>query len=183
MRKPLLLIAISLIVGCSSTPRGSDIYFSHSGPTAPAAIIAASPKPESIEVALSEPSQPPTEMSPILPRQLNTVIYFGTDLHNLDVAAVTKLRQLVNDIDGAKVAELLITGHTDSRASDSYNNALSQRRASAVADYLRAHQVITDNTHIAWRGEQQPAADNASASGMAMNRRTEVSVNLIPKTN
>ena len=69
---------------------------------------------------------------------------------------------------------VLIEGFTDSIGSDSANLALSQRRAQAVADALRAQGI--DPTRIATRGygKAYPVAGNTSASDRAMNRRVEV---------
>lgn len=69
---------------------------------------------------------------------------------------------------------VLIEGFTDSVGSDAANQVLSQRRAQAVADALRARGV--DPARIATRGygEQYPVASNASTSDRAMNRRVEV---------
>jgi len=66
----------------------------------------------------------------------------------------------------------IITGHTDSRASDDYNMALSLRRANAVAQVAQSAGVrIAD---VRGYGERQPAASNGTASGMAKNRRVEI---------
>ncbi|MFP7671788.1 OmpA family protein [Marivita sp. S0852] len=66
----------------------------------------------------------------------------------------------------------VIEGHTDSRASDQYNLALSERRARAVAQV--AQQVGARVYSVRGFGERRPIASNASASGMAKNRRVEI---------
>jgi len=66
----------------------------------------------------------------------------------------------------------IITGHTDSRASDEYNMKLSLNRANAVAKVANsAGARIAD---VRGYGERQPAASNGSAQGMAKNRRVEI---------
>jgi outer membrane protein OmpA-like peptidoglycan-associated protein len=66
----------------------------------------------------------------------------------------------------------IITGHTDSRASDEYNMRLSLNRANAVANVANAAGArIAD---VRGYGERQPAASNGSAAGMAKNRRVEI---------
>ena len=69
-----------------------------------------------------------------------------------------------------------VAGHTDSRTSDAYNQALSQRRAKVVFDYLVAHGI--DASRMTWKGygESQPIATNDTAEGRAQNRRTELIV-------
>lgn len=66
----------------------------------------------------------------------------------------------------------IITGHTDSRASDEYNLRLSLNRANAVARVAQDSGArIAD---VRGYGERQPAAPNATAAGKAKNRRVEI---------
>ena len=65
-----------------------------------------------------------------------------------------------------------VSGHTDSRGSDAYNQGLSEARAAAVADVARSVGAVVDS--VTGYGESQPAASNATAKGMAKNRRVEV---------
>ncbi|WP_101068824.1 OmpA family protein [Roseovarius salinarum] len=72
----------------------------------------------------------------------------------------------------ANATSYVITGHTDSRASDQYNMALSLRRANAVARVARNAGVrIAD---VRGYGERMPKASNNTAAGMAKNRRVEI---------
>jgi outer membrane protein OmpA-like peptidoglycan-associated protein len=66
----------------------------------------------------------------------------------------------------------IITGHTDSRASDQYNMGLSLKRANAVARIAKGTGVRVAD--VRGYGERQPAASNATAAGMAKNRRVEI---------
>ncbi|RME95977.1 MAG: OmpA family protein, partial [Alphaproteobacteria bacterium] len=69
-------------------------------------------------------------------------------------------------------------GHTDAKGSDSYNLALSRKRAKSVSDYLKRALPGLAAT-ITWegRGEREPVADNASEQGRQKNRRVEIIVN------
>ena len=72
----------------------------------------------------------------------------------------------------------IITGHTDSRASDAYNMRLSLRRANAVAKVAAGTGArISD---VRGYGERQPAASNATNAGKAKNRRVEFYVTWDP---
>jgi outer membrane protein OmpA-like peptidoglycan-associated protein len=71
-----------------------------------------------------------------------------------------------------KATSYIITGHTDSRASDAYNMRLSLKRANSVARVAKASGArIAD---VRGYGERQPAASNRTSSGMAKNRCVEI---------
>ena len=67
-----------------------------------------------------------------------------------------------------------VVGHADARGSDEYNLALSQRRASSVAQYLVARQVLPDRLFVAGEGERRPVAPNTTEENMRLNRRVEI---------
>ncbi|MEW6331790.1 MAG: OmpA family protein [Pseudomonadota bacterium] len=71
---------------------------------------------------------------------------------------------------------LTVVGHTDNVGSDQYNQSLSERRAGAVADYLRSKGVIPQRLASMGQGESSPRASNASEEGRRLNRRVEIVV-------
>lgn len=69
-------------------------------------------------------------------------------------------------------AKVEVQGHTDSTASTSYNQKLSQRRADAVAQVLiTEHGVESARVSARGYGEEKPVASNDSLEGRAKNRR------------
>ena len=85
-----------------------------------------------------------------------------------DVASVLK--------ENPQVKKVRIEGHTDAVGSDSYNQALSEKRAQAVKDYLTQKGVSESRLDSVGYGEARPVADNNSETGRAKNRRTEFNV-------
>ncbi|HEX7854951.1 MAG TPA: OmpA family protein [Sphingobium sp.] len=73
-----------------------------------------------------------------------------------------------------------VMGHTDSDGSDTYNQALSERRATSVADYLSSHGVNAARLATRGFGKTQPIASNDTPEGKAQNRRVEIK--LVPVT-
>ena len=67
-----------------------------------------------------------------------------------------------------------VSGHTDSIGSDAANQALSERRANAVAGYLMGQGVQRERFEIIGMGERYPVASNDTDSGRALNRRVEI---------
>ena len=67
-----------------------------------------------------------------------------------------------------------IAGHTDSIGTDAYNQKLSERRATAVRDYLVNNFGLDGKLFSAvGYGESKPIADNKTDAGRAENRRIE----------
>lgn len=73
-----------------------------------------------------------------------------------------------------------VMGHTDADGGEVYNQALSERRASAVANYLSAHGVQSARLATKGFGEMKPIASNQTVDGKASNRRVEIK--LVPVT-
>ena len=95
--------------------------------------------------------------------------FFATNSARVSNAGQARLRDFFTS---ANATSFIITGHTDSRASDAYNMRLSLNRANSVAKVAKASGArIAD---VRGYGERQPAASNGSASGMAKNRRVEI---------
>ena len=69
---------------------------------------------------------------------------------------------------------MTITGHTDSTGSNKYNQGLSERRATSVADYFMAKGIDKVRINVSGKGEEEPIADNSTEMGRAMNRRVEI---------
>ncbi len=60
-------------------------------------------------------------------------------------------------------SDLLITGHTDSKGSDEYNQALGYRRAQSVKDYFESKGIPAGKITIDSKGEKEPAENNSMA--------------------
>ncbi len=69
-----------------------------------------------------------------------------------------------------------IEGHTDSSGSDSYNQLLSERRASSVRDFLLNQGIEPKRTRAVGYGERYPLASNDNAAGREQNRRVELTL-------
>lgn len=90
------------------------------------------------------------------------------------------------DLEIQKVADFMaeypettveIAGHSDSSGNADYNQALSQRRAEAVARRLTENLgVAADRVTAVGYGEAEPVADNDTSAGRAQNRRVEARI-------
>src|SRR3546814_2532811 len=60
----------------------------------------------------------------------------------------------------------ILAGHTDSKGTDAYNQALSERRASAVYDYLTSNGIDAGRlVGPVGYGESRPIATNTNDDG------------------
>ncbi len=100
---------------------------------------------------------------------MNTDQLFATDSSHISSAGKQRLSEFFRS---ANAISYIITGHTDSRASDQYNLGLSLRRANAVAQI--AAQSGARIADVRGYGERMPVAPNNTAAGMQKNRRVEV---------
>ncbi len=69
-----------------------------------------------------------------------------------------------------------VAGHTDSTGAESYNQALSEKRARNVGQYLIAQGVNSTRVAAEGMGESQPIASNQTAQGRQANRRVEITL-------
>ena len=99
---------------------------------------------------------------------------FGKDsLKPAFYPTLDKLTEVLNKYDRTVVH---VVGHTDSIGSDSFNQALSERRAQSVGTYLSSHGVPYDRLRTEGRGEQEPRDTNETEAGRQLNRRVEIFV-------
>jgi outer membrane protein OmpA-like peptidoglycan-associated protein len=103
-------------------------------------------------------------------------ILFPFDSETLLPAGRSNLQDLARSLQNYPGTEVLIVGHTDATGSDSYNMALSQRRAESAASYLAAQGISRSRIRTQGRGEMEPVASNDSESGRQQNRRVEVAI-------
>ncbi len=99
-------------------------------------------------------------------------LLFEFDSEKIRGEAANNLRNLAQSLTEYPKSDLLIVGHTDSVGEDSYNQALSERRARATADYLVSQGISRDRLRTSGRGEMEPIANADDEK----NRRVEVAI-------
>ncbi|MEH6673505.1 MAG: OmpA family protein [Sulfitobacter sp.] len=100
---------------------------------------------------------------------MDTDQFFKTDSYRVHPQGRARLAEFFKST-GA--VSYIVSGHTDSRASDAYNMKLSLNRANAVASI--AQQSGARIADVRGYGERMPAASNGTSGGMAKNRRVEI---------
>ena len=103
-------------------------------------------------------------------------VLFRTDSADLRPGATEKLRPLAGYLRANPGVRVAIIGHTDSRGTDAHNQALSERRAESVRGAFDAMGVTRARFRVEGHGEREPVSTNATAAGMRLNRRVEVTL-------
>ncbi|CKG88552.1 Photosystem I P700 chlorophyll a apoprotein A2 [Fusobacterium polymorphum] len=129
-------------------------------------------KPEKFPKLKMVPPVPSIEANSLL-ITLDSGILFDVDKYDVRPEAERALASLATVLKEADVKAFEIDGHTDSDASDEYNQALSEKRANAVKDFL-ASQGLTSEITIIGYGESRPVASNDTPEGKQKNRRVEI---------
>jgi outer membrane protein OmpA-like peptidoglycan-associated protein len=107
-------------------------------------------------------------------------ITFRTDSSDLNAQFFDVLNSVATVVNEFNQTVIEVAGHTDSTGSDQYNQQLSERRADAVASYLKTRSVRADRIITVGEGEKRPIASNDTDAGRQQNRRVELT--LVPLT-
>jgi len=85
--------------------------------------------------------------------------------------SLNTMADVIGDYDKTAVH---VIGHTDDTGTESYNQQLSEQRATSVTRYLTRTGVDRERMRFSGRGETKPVANNKTSSGRSRNRRVEI---------
>ncbi|HOA37192.1 MAG TPA: OmpA family protein [Flavihumibacter sp.] len=105
--------------------------------------------------------------------EFDSEILFGFDKSDLNAAAFAQLDKLVTILNKYPETNLEVAGHTDSKGAAEYNQALSERRANTVAQYIESKGVAVGRVKTKGYGEFEPRYPNDTDENMAKNRRVD----------
>ena len=103
-------------------------------------------------------------------------VLFDTGKADLKPGAREKLSRLSGVLLSHPGLHIEVEGHTDNVGADSYNQQLSETRASSVRDYLVREGIASNTVGTSGFGESKPVASNGTAAGKQQNRRVELIV-------
>jgi peptidoglycan-associated lipoprotein len=110
-------------------------------------------------------------------RSLFSSVHFDTDDHAIrNKAEIDMLVKLAAYLKKNPEVYLMVEGHTDERASASYNQALGMRRANAVRSFLVKHGADLNRIYTASRGKEQPVCLGHGQEDWRQNRRSEFKI-------
>jgi len=103
-------------------------------------------------------------------------IFFDFDKATLRPESTTELDRLINLLTTYANLKIEISGYTDNKGSQPYNQKLSEARSKSVVDYLIAHGIASDRLTYKGYGMDNPIATNETDEGRQLNRRTEFKI-------
>jgi len=167
-----LLIAISMLPACSSTPPPET------PPAQPTVAERPVAQPRSTDEAppagdweVMEPSGDILSIAEINEGGILQTIYFDYDQSEIRPDQRARLQANAQFLRENAGFRLLVGGHADERGTREYNMALGERRASATMQYLVSLGVPRDRIDIISYGEEVPAMQGATESAWQQNRR------------
>lgn len=104
-------------------------------------------------------------------KELEQVVYFDSNRSSLDAQGKAVVAEVVAWLTANPEARLRIEGHTDERAPETYNDALSAKRAQSVLLALIDSGIEPERLIVEALGEDEPAVTGFSEDVMAKNRR------------
>ena len=102
------------------------------------------------------------------------IVLFDFDKSNITADGQAVIDKVVAAVGKMGAVNISATGHADRSGSESYNMALSLRRADAVREALIAGGVSGDTITVAGRGESEPAVPTPDGVKEQANRRVEI---------
>jgi len=134
-----------------------------------------------LDQAISDLGAKVTPMAIVV--NLQSDVLFDFDKAEIKPAAQQALTKVALVIKNKGTGKVVIEGHTDAKGSEAYNQQLSERRATAVKNWLVRHgSIAPDRLVTKGYGETRPVAPNThpdgtdNPEGRAKNRRVEITI-------
>lgn len=103
-------------------------------------------------------------------------IFFDNDKYTLRKESEAELENLHKLLTDNPSLRIEISGHTDNKGSETYNQKLSENRAHTVVTYLISKGVSESRLEFKGYGMSKPIASNLTDEGRQHNRRTEFKI-------
>lgn len=140
----------------------------------PEAVTPAEPVVEAETVAGSKPMPEPPQ--PIIgPRPLQVNVYFNNASSRLTHETLVILTQASSQLANERVNSVKVSGFASAVGNSDYNQVLSERRANAIAQYIRDNWRLTgDKVSVVAHGEDRLV--NGSQTNNSRDRRVLVKI-------
>ncbi|NOT38961.1 MAG: OmpA family protein [Alphaproteobacteria bacterium] len=132
-------------------------------------------QPAEAQYVAPPPPPPPPTSSGAPPRQF--IVFFGYNKYTLTSEAQRVISEAVTTAKQGGSASILITGHTDTMGSNSYNQRLSVRRSNTVRAEMVSQGIPNGSITSTGRGETELLVQTADSVKEPQNRRATIDLN------
>lgn len=129
-------------------------------PVVPAPVVAAVPPP-----VLAAPAPAPAAIPLAKKASFSADALFDFDKALLKQEGMAMLDDLVRQSAGLTYESIVLTGHADRFGGSQYNQKLSERRATAVKDYLVSKNIQAARIEAVGHGEKEPVTAVGACAG------------------
>ncbi len=103
-------------------------------------------------------------------------IVFLLEKYEVSTSYKNTLDTIANILKANSELVVIISGHTDNTGSVEYNTKLSEKRANAVAEYLKSKGVNQQQITTKAEADKLPIHNNSTLQGRAKNRRVDFKI-------
>lgn len=158
---------------------GIALGFLKSGTKDPVSLSKCADGYARMQAAVPAPAMPPPPVTTVTPeicsQPILGTVFFEFDSTVVPESSAQTLQFIAGNMAACGWSGLNVVGHTDRSGSDSYNAALSNRRAEAVAAALVGAGVSQGALATSGRGESEPRVPTPDGERNPTNRRVEIS--------
>jgi len=167
------IIALSMVVALAVAGAGCAKKQPKTTPPPPAPTPAATAPTPAPTPPAPAPTPPPEPPKPAVSASDLQVIHFAYDSFQLDDAARSALDSNAKLLRDNPTLSVSVDGHCDERGTVEYNQALGQKRAEAVQQYLSDQGIPSTRFRVISYGKERPVDEGHDESAWARNRRVE----------
>ena len=120
---------------------------------------------------VAAPAAPAVSTKAISKKLTKNVVYFDFNKYDIKAEYRDMLQGMADTLKQYPSIVVLIAGNCDERGTEEYNQALGERRARAVYDYLVRLGVPAEQLDVISFGEDRPAVKGSNEEAWAKNRR------------
>ncbi len=160
--RPVLVLVFGalLLAGWGACPKKPEVI-------TPAPVAVAPPPPPAPVAELPKPKPVPPQFKPV---------FFDFNKADLRPEDRQKLDEAIQWLKANSGARIALDGYADDRGTPPYNLSLSERRATAVQDYLVAGGIDTQRISATGSGETRAFAPGEDEAAWQLNRRVDLVV-------
>ena len=125
---------------------------------------------------VAAPAAPAVSTKAISKKLTKNVVYFDFNKYDIKAEYRDMLQGMADTLKQYPSIVGLIAGNCDERGTEEYNQALGERRAQAVNDYMIRLGVPAEQLDIISFGEDRPAVKGSNEEAWAKNRRDNFTI-------